>query len=383
MKFTTQVIRHPSILGVALGDPELPQTYSGVPCHLFSEFRRMGCLAGVADSYKIKPTDIFRGACDFGRSLRALRPKHNALWRYSCGGMEVLSARFQRLQKMLPPHDVVFQIGVGALPTDDVKLAAHVEISVDTAIHTEEFAHNYGFAGHSPRDVAEAIKGERYFLQRCDLIWTNSNWTAEGLMKQGVNASRIRVYPPAAGITVAEITPRDWSKCNILFVGVDWRRKGGELLLEAFAKVRQANKHAILTIVGCKPAINVDGVNVMGYLRKDRPQELRTLERLYRESTIFCMPSHWESTGIVYMEAALWGLPVVMLKGQGREDIFPESMAIQIEQGTAKALAEAMIELSRSPDTMEKMGKAGRAMVLEKYTWEKVAETLYNDIQKI
>jgi glycosyltransferase involved in cell wall biosynthesis len=121
----------------------------------------------------------------------------------------------------------------------------------------------------------------------------------------------------------------------------------------------------------------------MGYLRKDRPEDLATIEQLYRDATIFCMPSYWESTGIVYMEAALWGLPVVMLKGQGREEIFPASMAIHVGQFEGAALAEALTDLSRSPDRMQQMGASGRQTVLEKYTWAKVAQRLYQEIQTI
>jgi len=371
------------ILGSALGNPMSPKTYSGIPYHLFEEFRHLDCLVGVANSYTMKPVDVFTGRLDFHRSLRTFRLRKNVLWRYRKSGMEILSKRLQQTQRRMPSHNVVFQIGVGAIPTPEVKLVAHVEISVAAAVNSKIFSQTYGFAGHSFRAIAEAIEGEKRFLDRCSMIWTNSEWTAQTIKAQGVDESRIRIYPPAAGINDPGTVERDWHRCHILFVGNKWYSKGGELLVEAFKAIRKVNRNASLSIVGCTPNIDVPGVSTVRYLRKDHPKEQAMLDSLYRKATIFCMPSYWESTGIVYMEAALWGLPVVMLKGQGREKIFPSSMAIHISRPDAQALAEALLDLSRSPSDMERMGRCGRKLMLERYTWNKLARKLYDDIKEM
>lgn len=369
----------PRILGVTLGQPDSIRTYSGVPYHLFEEFKKMGCLAATASSFSFDWRDVLRGDLDIGRSLKARRPRPDALWRYRPRGMKALSTRFRQKLASMPAHDMVFQIGVGAMPEACTPLAAHVEISVATAIETDVFAKEYGFTGHNHRAVAEAVAGEREFLNRCLLVWTNSEWTAQGIMAQGVKREKIFVHPPAAGVKDPGDLDRDWNKCNILFVGVDWIRKGGPLLLEAFRTVRQYNPQARLFIVGCDPSVDEDGVEVFGYLRKNVPEQVQQLEKVYREATIFCMPSHWESTGIVYMEAACLGLPLVMLKGQGREEIFPSKMAVHVDPPSASTLSEALVTLSQSPEAMESMGNAGRAMVRENYTWEKLAPRLYDE----
>ncbi len=376
--------KHPKILGVAHGDPNSPVTYSGVPYHLFAQLRQMGHLVGVADGFIRKDyIDAFCGLLDVRRSLREFRPKHNAIWRFCNYGMKTLTKRFQEIERTMPAHNVVLQFGVGALPIDGVKLVAHVEISVATAINTEIFARAYGFDGHNKRKIKEAIAGERYFLDRCSLVITNSEWTAEGLRQQGVNDGRLRIRTPAAGTEDPGVVERRWDECNILFVGIDWERKGGPLLLKAFDRVRRANPKAVLWIAGCKPSVRMKGVRVYGYLRKDVPRERELLNSLYSNATIFCMPTYWDSTGIVYMEAALWGLPVVMLKGQGREGIFPKSMAIHVERATASALAETLIELGKRPEVMAGMGKCGRQIVLENYTWPVVAAKIVEDIKEI
>jgi len=371
------------ILGSTLGDPKSTKTYSGVPHNLFREFEKMGCLVGAVDTYEVRPLDLIKGRLDLRRSINTGRPKLNALWRYSETGMITLSERLRKRQSTQPDHNIVFQIGVGGIPKNDTKLVAHVEITVETAINDKIFAGSYGFSGHDEHAVAEAIKWERHFLEHCNLIWTNTEWTAEGLIKQGVEEKKITIYPPACGMKDPGVIQRDWDECNIIFVGKDWVRKGGDLLVEAFKTVKKTFRDASLHIVGCNPNIKHPGVHVHGHLNKDRADEATKLAQLYREATIFCMPTLWDSTGIVFMEAALYGLPVIMIKGQGREKVFPTTMAVHVEKPDSNELAEEMIKLCRHPEKMKQMGDAGRKLILEKYLWDKLATNLCSDMSEL
>lgn len=343
----------------------------------------MGVLVGTANSLLLDDADLLRGLLDIRRSLRDRGKRFNPLWRYYPQNTKILSRRFQALERQLPEHDIVLQFsGIGALPLPGVHLATHVEITAQTAADLPDFAPQYGFAGHSKKALNEAITGERAYLQQCALVFTNSSWCAEGIRAQGVPPSRICVQPPAAGAADPGPIDRTWDRCHILFIGVDWKRKGGPLLVEAFEQVRRAIPGARLTVVGCNPKVKGEGIHVAGFLRKNKPQQRRQLECILRDATIFCMPSYWESTGLVYMEAALYGLPVVMLRGQGREEIFPPDMAIHLDQPSPDALAEQLIHLSRHPDLMARMGQAGRSLALNCFTWRAVAPRMLAAIQR-
>ena len=85
-------------------------------------------------------------------------------------------------------------------------------------------------------------------------------------------------------------------------------------------------------------------------------------------ATVFCMPSYWESTGLVYLEAALYGLPLVMLAGQGREHVFPSDMAIHLDEGSVDDLADALVDLGADGGRAAALGRAGRQRVLADHT---------------
>ena len=363
-------------VGATWGNPFSASTYSGVPYHLFGELEKMGCLMGRVDLKQTKMTDLFRGGLDWKRTLIAKELRRNAFWRYLPENIDRLSTRMRNPYASLPDHDAVIQFGVAGMPEKTVPLIAHVEITIETAASTPAFSSSYGFSVRDQKILDRAIEGEQQFLNRCDLIWTNSSWTAQGFRKQGVPQEKLWVQAPGCEVVADNEVHRRWEIPHILFVGKDWERKGGPLLVESFSILKQRYPTSQLTIIGCNPAISDEGIRVLGFLDKQNPEHAALLENVYQEATIFCMPSLWESTGIVYMEAAQHGLPVVMLKGQGREDIFPDSMAIILDRPNCENLASILVQLASDPVRMETMGRAGRDYVLKNFTWPVISRRL-------
>jgi glycosyltransferase involved in cell wall biosynthesis len=290
--------------------------------------------------------------------------------------IERLSRRYEPMMAALPDHDVVLQFGVAGVASTRRPVVAHIEMSIATAIEDPWYSKEYGFADYPSQIVARAIEGERRFLDACRLIWTNTPWTARGLVAQGVNASRIRTCPPACGMPDPGPVVRDWRHPHLLFVGEDWKRKGGPLLIEGFRILRESVPEAVLTIVGCTPAVSQAGVRILGPLDKRDPAQFELLCTAYREANLFCMPTLFDTTGIVFFEAAIYGIPLVMLVGQGREEIFPRSIAEHLDEPDPERLADILRELARSPDRAEDMGREARRFVLENHTWPVTAHRI-------
>jgi glycosyltransferase involved in cell wall biosynthesis len=368
------------ILGVAWGNPWSVHNHSGVPCRLFKEFERLGVLTGTANAKQTRLSDVFRGCVDWHRTFHELAPRRNAIWRFLPENIELLTERFAKLHASLPEHIAILQFGVAGIPSSSKVLIAHVEMSLLTVINSEVYASSYGYDRISEKVINRALEGERMFLDACSLVWTNSTWTAEGIRKQGVPKEKIRIYPPASGMPDPGPIERNWNRCNILFVGKDWHRKGGPLLIDAFRIVRSRIPDAQLTIIGCQPNIKSEGVNILGFLNNQDPQESEIMKKAFQEATIFCMPTLFDTTGMVFMEAALYGLPSVMVGGQGRESIFPSFMAVHLSSTDGRELAHKLIELTKDHRKMSIMGNTARQFVLKHYRWPLIAELLIKDV---
>jgi hypothetical protein len=103
--------------------------------------------------------------------------------------------------------------------------------------------------------------------------------------------------------------------CRILFVGADFQRKGGDLLLDWFDHQTWGDLELHLVTresVGRRP-----GVTVHPGVLPNSPE----LIRLYQESDVFVLPSLGECFGIATIEAMAAGLPVIVSDAGGTADI--------------------------------------------------------------
>ena len=98
----------------------------------------------------------------------------------------------------------------------------------------------------------------------------------------------------------------------------------------------------------------------------------RKLPALYSATDIFVMPTlktdrDREGFGIVYLEAQLFGVPVVAMRHPGIDEAVKGGVLID----SIDELSEALSTLIDDPDRRMQLGKDGRAFVLESFTREK------------
>jgi glycosyltransferase involved in cell wall biosynthesis len=101
--------------------------------------------------------------------------------------------------------------------------------------------------------------------------------------------------------------------CRLLFIGRDWRRKGGDVAVDTVRWLRAMGIPCELTIVGSKaPASAADvAPRVYANLDKRRRRHRRTLRRLLSESHFLLLPTRAECFGVVCCEANAFALPVL------------------------------------------------------------------------
>lgn len=162
----------------------------------------------------------------------------------------------------------------------------------------------------------------------------------------------------------------------VLFVGVDWPRKGGEDLAAAFARVAVAHPQAELRIVGCTPPVAHPRIRTLGRLSLDETA------RQFLEADIFCLPSYHEPSAVALVEAQLCGLPVVTTNVGGSPDrLLDGETGHLVAPGDIAGLAAALGGLLADPARCRAMGEAGRRFARERFSWEAVGQRLARRIR--
>jgi starch synthase len=204
----------------------------------------------------------------------------------------------------------------------------------------------------------------------------------------GLPAERVHTVGVGPNLEVSQIPePRPVARTGVptvLFVGKQFERKGGKLLLDAFRRVRARVPDARLVLIGPPTSPSSDpGVEWLGNLDKNNPAERARLLESYRDADVFCLPSLFEPFGIVFLEAMLFGLPCVGTAVCAiPEMIVAGETGYTFPRGDAEALAGRLTELLTDRELGHRMGIAGRKRALERYSWDAVASRIATNIQQ-
>lgn len=172
----------------------------------------------------------------------------------------------------------------------------------------------------SSASVKSAKAIDRAVARNCDLLLFASDWGAEGIKRVAPREShKVAVVPFGAHVQVdydeddikgmVRVRKRP---IQLLFVGVDWVRKGAEKAIEVTKLLQEKGLDAELAIVGCKPPEGEEipaFVKVIGFIDKSTEAGRFHLNSLYKRSHFLIVPTIAEAYGLVFAEANAFGVP--------------------------------------------------------------------------
>ena len=200
-----------------------------------------------------------------------------------------------------------------------------------------------------------------------------SSWVRRSLIDDyAIPAERIEVIPPGVDTARWPVAAHHGSSpVRLLFVGGDFVRKGGELLLHALATLPTGA--AELHVVTRSDVPRQDGVVVHHGLS---PNDA-ALAELFRASDVFVLPSQAETFGIAAVEAAATGLPLVVADVGGLGDLVVDGVTgFAVEPSRADAIAVALRHLVTEPELRRALGAAARRRAEAEFDSSRNAERL-------
>jgi glycosyltransferase involved in cell wall biosynthesis len=242
------------------------------------------------------------------------------------------------------------------------------------------------YSGWSRADVERFARAKRIVLRSLRIydqtlnlrdarhltVW--SEWARRLHRQWGVPDSLMSVIPPhvpdIGGAARADGPP---DAPHFLFVGIEFARKNGPAVIEAFHEVRRTLPAARLTIVGEWEADRNDPAAGIRHI-KQLPRA-RLLGELYPSADVFVLPSRAEGYGVAVVEAMSAGLPCVVSGYGALPEVVGDAGKV-VEPVTAADLAAAMTDLGASPERRRSLGSAARARYERCWTREYTTEAL-------
>ncbi len=229
-------------------------------------------------------------------------------------------------------------------------------------------------------------------LHRATGVTALSRFTRDRVVGlQGVIPDKVWVLPPALDPEFSAV--KDFSGrasslppgrvlLTVARLAASERYKGVETVIRTLPKVLARVPDARYVIVGdgddrprLEGVANETGVN--GQVLFVGARFGKELADYYRACDLFVMPSRGEGFGVVFLEAMMFGKPVIGGNHGGTPDVVVDGVTgFLVEHGDVEGLADKIVRLLQDEDLRKQMGEAGRRRVDEHFTFERFKERL-------
>ena len=236
-----------------------------------------------------------------------------------------------------------------------LEIALPYSVAIDTTRKAMIDEHN--LTVWSPAD----LERETQVFSRACKIYPMSRWAKSSLVSgYDIGENKIELMLPSIDYCKFKAAENASSKkpLQILFIGTDFNRKGGDRLVKWVRGPLQDHVH--LHIVGGDNTAPESSGNITNHGFVANPD---LIETLLPSMDVFCLPTRMDMSPWVCAEAMAAGLPVIASDIGGIGDfIAHEETGYLIAMENDQGFIEALLDLCKNPQKAKVMGRKGRAM---------------------
>lgn len=298
---------------VEIGDPSDCLYWSGIPFAVLNELRRRGVDVRVIAPLSRQLKYLYSGQRILYRCLgKSFQPDRQPL---------MLRWYARQIERRLQGSgaDVVFSMS--SIPIARLNCAAPIIYWTD-AVWAAMINYYESNSSLAPATERNGNRQEQCALERAAFAGYSSEWGVRSAIQHyRIDPQKIKLIPFGANVEVSDdaesmrsiIGHRERDVCRLLFLGVDWRRKGGPIALETVRLLNAAGVPARLTVAGCNPfhGGKPDFVDDIGFVSKATESGRRQITTLLKQSHFLFMPVRAECSAVAFCEACASALPII------------------------------------------------------------------------
>lgn len=235
---------------------------------------------------------------------------------------------------------------------------------------------------------------EEKTMQNASAVIFSSNWAKEGAIKDyKIDENKIVVVPFGANIDVPEIKDKEIDLENdaihILFIGVDWNRKGGNIAVKTVYLLNKIqNKYKfVLDAIGGKPDYPVDEKVILlhGFINKNDKKELDYFYEIIDKAYLNILPTKAECSGIALIEASAYGIPSITYNVGGtltnvRDGVTGYCLDLSCDEND---FAKKILNLVNNKTLYKKIAESGKKLVNDELNWNVWGQKVHDIIKNL
>lgn len=251
-------------------------------------------------------------------------------------------------------------------------------ISLDaTPLNYDSVAEAYGHRRQAEPVERVKLAVNRRALLAARALVTWCQWAKDSLVADyRISADRVMVIHPGVDQSLFRpLSRRRPGPPRVLFVGGDFRRKGGADLMAALAGIDSPYELEVVTNAPQPELTGRPGVRVHAGLRPQSPE----LVELYRHAHVFCLPSRGDCFPQAVAEAMACGLPVVATDVGAVPGLVTSGVTGYLVPPRSPAdLRRALIPLLADPDLRQRMGREGQAIAVRDHDARRNCDAIFD-----
>jgi glycosyltransferase involved in cell wall biosynthesis len=306
----------------------------------------------------------------------------------------VLKGYAREVTDRLVGSDVDVVLSPGSLPV------AYLDVGTPIAFWTDAcFAGMVGFypefSDLSRRSLTAGNRAEQAALDRASQVFYSSEWARQSaIANYEVDAEKLHVVPFGANIAnpapteeVARwVSERDEDSCKLLFLGVDWERKGGEVAVAVTERLNRSGRRTELVTAGAQPSRSAENsplVTSMGFLSKEAERDRLRLREAFASSHFLLLPARADCSPMVLAEACAFGVPVLANAVGGIPTIVRDGVngwLVEPDGGMVDRYAELIASSIEDRAAYQELAMSARREFQTRLNWEVAAKAVRNKL---
>lgn len=220
---------------------------------------------------------------------------------------------------------------------------------------------------------------EQLAINKSKFVIASSKWCANSVIEHyGKNKNDVFTIPYGANLeTIPTNTESKKLSFNeqfkLLFVGVYWQNKGGDIAINALNILNKMGYDVTLTVVGCVPTGKInENVKIIEFLDKNSDEGQKKMAAIFKEHHALILPTRFDCTPIVINEASAFGLPSLVSNTGGVEGHLKENINGHLIEYTddGTAFAKVVANWLTNPKSYENISQSTLKLYQTTNNWQ-------------
>lgn len=368
-------------------DAAVPGAWSGIGYQMWTHFQSAGIEVERVGPLRVprRPDLGLRSALTrLTSGTRYLRSRNPA----------VLKQYARQIQARTMQQDLDLVFSPGSIPVAFLETETPLVFWTDATF--QGLVDFYpGYSQLCQASLADGRRMEQAALERCALALYSSPWAADTARQfYQVDPARLAVVPfgPSLGLAPGEgdladlirLRTEDLAahppRVNLLFIGADWQRKGGDHALAVASALLREGVDVVLHVVGAELPGPMPGVQGHGFISTRTQEGRERLAALFRSAAFLLLPTQADCVPVVLSEACSFGLPFLTTSVGGIPGLFEDGVEGHLfpPDTPAEAYAAVVCRYVRRPEAYQTLAERARLRYRRELNWPHLVRCALN-----